>query len=82
MAIQAVVLQVKVKPNARASKLEQAEDGSWLAQLKAAPVDGKANEELIALIAKHFDCRKSAVTIKSGASGRMKLVRIQQGATQ
>jgi uncharacterized protein (TIGR00251 family) len=76
MATQAVVLQVKVKPNARASKLEQTEDGSWLAQLKAAPVDGKANEELIALVAKHFDCRKSAVTIKSGASGRMKLVRV------
>jgi uncharacterized protein (TIGR00251 family) len=81
MAIQAVVLQVKVKPNARASKLEQAEDGSWFAQLKAAPVDGKANEELIALIAKHFDCRKSAVNIKSGASSRMKLVRIEQGTT-
>ena len=74
---QPVVLQVKVKPNARTSKLEQAQDGSWLAQLKAAPVDGKANEELIALIAKHFDCRKSAVTIKSGASGRIKLVRIE-----
>jgi uncharacterized protein len=48
-----------------------------MAQLKAAPVDGKANEELIALIAKRFQCRKSAVTIKSGASGRMKLVRIE-----
>jgi uncharacterized protein (TIGR00251 family) len=73
---QPVVLQVKVKPNARVSKLEQAENGTWLAQLKAVPVDGKANEELIALISKHFDCRKSAVTIKSGASGRMKLVRV------
>jgi uncharacterized protein (TIGR00251 family) len=77
MATQAVMLQVKVKPNARASKLEQTEDGSWLAQIKAAPVDGKANEELIALVAKHFDCRKSTVTIKSGASGRMKLVRVE-----
>jgi uncharacterized protein (TIGR00251 family) len=77
MAIQAVVLQVKVKPNARVSKLEQAEDGTWLAQLKAAPVDGKANEELIALVARHFDCRKAAVSIKSGASGRTKLVRVE-----
>jgi uncharacterized protein len=77
MSTQSVMLQVKVKPNARASKLEQSEDGSWLAQLKAVPVDGKANEELVALVAKHFDCRKSAVTIKSGASGRMKLVRVE-----
>jgi uncharacterized protein (TIGR00251 family) len=77
MTTQPIVIQVKVKPNARASTLEQAADGAWLAQLKSAPVDGKANEELIALVAKRFECRKSAVTIKSGASGRMKLVRIE-----
>jgi uncharacterized protein len=71
------MIQVKVKPNARASTLEQAADGTWLAQLKSPPVDGKANEELIVLVAKHFACRKSAVTIRSGASGRMKLVRIE-----
>ena len=70
------VIQLKVKPNSRASSLVELADGTWLAQLKSLPVNGKANEELIALIATHFDCRKSAVTIKSGASGRMKLVRI------
>jgi uncharacterized protein (TIGR00251 family) len=69
-------LQVKVKPNARASLLEQAADGSWLAQLKSPPVDGKANEELIALVARQFGCRKKDVSIRSGASGRMKLVQI------
>jgi uncharacterized protein len=77
MATQPVVIQIKVKPNARESALVQAADGTWRAQLKAAPVDGKANEELIALVASRFGCRKSAVTIKSGASGRMKLVRIE-----
>lgn len=71
------VLRVKVKPHARVSTLEQEESGSWLAKVKAAPIDGKANEELIALIAKHFRCRKSAVSIKRGASGRMKLVLIE-----
>jgi uncharacterized protein (TIGR00251 family) len=71
-----IVLQVKVKPNARTSTLEQVDDGSWLAQLKAAPIDGKANEELIALVADHFRCRKSAVSIKSGLTGRTKLVRV------
>ena len=70
------VLQVKVKPNARTSSLVQAEDGTWLAQLKSPPVDGKANQELIGLIAAHFGCAKSAVTIRSGASGRMKLVQV------
>jgi len=77
MATPPILLQVKVKPNSRLSTLEQSEEGGWLAQLKAAPVDGKANEELIGLVANRFRCRKSAVSIKSGASGRMKLVRIE-----
>ena len=70
------VLQVKVKPNARVSTLEANADGTWLAQIKSPPVDGKANAELIALVAARFGCRKAAVSIKSGASGRMKLVHI------
>jgi uncharacterized protein (TIGR00251 family) len=70
------IIQVKVRPNARFSVLEEAATGPWLAQLKSPPVDGKANKELVALIARHFGCPKSAISIKSGASGRMKLVRI------
>jgi uncharacterized protein (TIGR00251 family) len=69
-------IRVKVKPNARESALTEGSDGIWQARLKAPPVDGKANEELIALVARHFRCAKSAVDIKSGASSRLKLVRI------
>ena len=47
-----------------------------MAQIKAPPVDGKANEELIALVAKYLGCRKFDVSIKSGGSGRVKLVQI------
>lgn len=70
------VLKVKVKPNARASSLVQVEEGSWVATLKSPPVDGKANAELIGLVADHFRCPKAAVSIKSGAAGRVKLVSI------
>jgi len=72
-----MVLQIKVKPSTRVSSLVQNPDGSWVAQLKSPPVDGKANKELISLVAEHFGCRKSAVSIKSGASGRMKLVKVE-----
>jgi hypothetical protein len=71
------ILRVKVKPKARISLLVQGPDGTWLAKLKAPPVDGKANEELVSLVAEHFKCRKAAVSIKSGASGRIKLVEIE-----
>lgn len=70
------VIQVKAKPNARSRSLEEVSPGLWQAQLKSPPVDGKANKELIALVAEHFGLPKSAVTIKSGGSGRMKRVHI------
>jgi len=76
------VIQVKVKPNARVSVLAEESPGVWSAQLKSPPVDGKANEELIALVARQFACPKAAVSIKSGASGRMKLVRIELNASR
>ena len=72
----ATVLQVKVKPNSRVSSFVEQADGTWLAQLKSPPVDGKANAELVGLVAERFGCRKSEVTIKAGAAGRMKLVKI------
>ena len=70
-------LQVKVKPNARVSRLEAVGPGLWHAELKSAPVDGRANQELIALVAKAFGCPRAAVSIRSGAAGRLKLVRIE-----
>jgi uncharacterized protein (TIGR00251 family) len=72
------VIQVKVKPNSRKSLLEQNQDGTWLAQITSAPVDGKANEELIGLVAKQFGCRKAEVSIKSGRSSRIKLIQIAE----
>ena len=71
------VIQIKVKPNSRASVLEQMADGTWVAQIKSPPVDGRANAELLTLVAKQFDCRKSDVSIKTGGSSRVKLVRIE-----
>ena len=71
------IIQIKVKPNARVSVIEEVLDGPWLAQLKSPPVDGKANKELVTLIAQHFEVPKSAVSIKSGTSSRLKLVRIE-----
>lgn len=72
-----VTLQIKVKPRDRRSELVEAADGTWVARLKAPPVDGRANEELVGLVADEFQCGKAEVTIKSGASGRTKLVGVE-----
>jgi hypothetical protein len=70
-------LKLKVKPGSREESLIEQADGTWLARVKAPPVDGKANAALIALVAAHFGLRKAQVTIKSGAAGRMKLVQLE-----
>ena len=69
-------LKVKVRPNSRLVALEEQADGTWLARVKAPPVDGRANDALVELVAAHFGLRKAEVVIRSGASGRSKLVQI------
>jgi uncharacterized protein len=73
-----MILQINVKPRSSVSELVQAGDGTWVARLKAPPVDGEANAELIALVAETFGCAKAAVTIAAGAGGRLKLVRVTE----
>jgi uncharacterized protein (TIGR00251 family) len=70
------ILRIRVKPRAKVSELVQLPDGGWLARLKAPPVDGKANQELISLVAAHFRCAKAAITIKTGAAARTKLIEV------
>jgi uncharacterized protein len=69
-------LEVRVKPNAKTAGLEEQPDGTWIARVKAPPVEGKANEALIALVADHFGVRKAQVMIRVGASGRLKHLEI------
>lgn len=70
------VLTVQVKPNARQQKAICLDDGSWLLHLKAPPQDGKANQELVALLAKALGISKTQVHIKSGHTARIKRVEI------
>ena len=69
-------IRIRVKPNARVARLDPLDDGTWVARVRALPVDGRANEELIELVARHFGVRRSSFRIRSGASGRLKRVDI------
>jgi len=71
-----MVIRVKVKPNARMSRLAQQADGTWIAYVRAAPVDGKANAALIDLAAEHFGIRRAQVSIRRGLAGRLKTLDI------
>jgi uncharacterized protein (TIGR00251 family) len=70
------ILKIKVKPNSHKQNIQEEPDGSLIISLKSPPVDGKANEELIKLLAKRFDLPKSQITIKLGASSKNKLIEL------
>lgn len=70
-------LVIRATPRASRSEIVGAED-EWLkVRLKAPPVDGKANKELIAFFAKLLKVSKSGIKIESGANARLKRVSLK-----
>jgi uncharacterized protein (TIGR00251 family) len=69
-------LSVKVKPNSKQQQLKVEADGSLTVHLKSPPVDGKANAELIQLLAKHLNVPKSLIRIRTGAAAKQKIIEI------
>jgi len=57
---------------------DQSSDGLFhlKARVRAVPEDGKANEALLALLAKTFALPKSALHLASGATARLKQIEI------
>ncbi|HLH60709.1 MAG TPA: DUF167 domain-containing protein [Ktedonobacteraceae bacterium] len=68
-------LSVRVIPRSNKNTLEW-EQGILKARLTAAPVDGAANEALIALLADRLSLPKRNVSIVYGPTGRQKIVEI------
>ncbi len=70
-------LAVRVTPRASHNKIvEILEDGTVKIHISAPPVDGEANEQLVAYLAEVLNVAKSRIEIVAGASGRDKLVSV------
>ena len=70
------VLAVKVIPNASCSEIVGWEGETLKVRIKAVAEKGKANEELIRLLAKEFGVPKSGIKILSGKTSRNKRIKI------
>ena len=71
-----VVLAVRVIPRARKDEIAGTRDGALLVRLAAPPVDGAANDALIAFLADRLRVPRRAVQIVSGERGRQKRVAV------
>jgi uncharacterized protein (TIGR00251 family) len=76
----AVTFRVKVAPRAKREGVVGTHGGALKIALTAPPVDGAANEALVALVAKLLGVPKRDVEIVRGASARDKTLRVT-GAT-
>src|SRR4051794_24999944 len=67
-----VVLDLSVVPGAKRTELVGLHDGALRLRLAAPPVDGKANEALIAWVASALGLTRRDVQLLRGASARRK----------
>ena len=68
-------IQVRVKPNSKTEEVSQ-EGDSFVVKVKEPPKEGKANQAVIKLLAKHFGVSQSQVRILSGFKSKSKVIEV------
>lgn len=70
-----MIVYVKVKPGAKEEKIEKISENEFIISIKQRAEKGKANAELVRIIAKEFGVSSKKVEIKNPSS-RKKIVEI------
>jgi uncharacterized protein len=71
-----VLLTLHVQPGAKRTEIAGTHGDALKVRLGAPPVDGKANDCLLAYLAKRLGVPKSSVVLEAGATSRAKRVRV------
>jgi len=78
MTTNAMIIKIRVLPrSSRNEVVGEMADGTLKVKLTAPPVDGKANEALVELLAEHFDISKSKIKIVRGLTSKNKVIEIK-----
>ena len=70
------LLSLRVEPRSSKSEIIGFHGERLKIKIKAPPVDGKANKEVIAFLADKLNVKKADISIVSGKSSRYKVVKI------
>jgi uncharacterized protein (TIGR00251 family) len=71
-----VTFSIKVQPRAKKTAITGTVGDALKISITAPPVDGKANQAVIEFFADIFKIPRSSVTIASGETSRLKMIRI------
>ena len=69
---------IRVKANARKNEVKQIDPDSYEVRVTAPPVDGKANEKVIEVLADYFGKPRRCVRILKGATSKVKIVQVEE----
>ena len=69
-----VVLSVRAKPRSSRAGIDGFMGDALVVRIRCAPVDGKANKELVETLADEFGLSKSRVEFKSGETSKSKRI--------
>ncbi len=64
---------VVVKTKARDEQVKVLDSTHFVVSVKAAPIEGKANEAVIRFLSKHLDIPRNLIQLKSGAKESRKV---------
>lgn len=76
-----LIIDLKVVPNAKMSKIILDKSGLIVVYVKSPPVDGKANKEVLKSFAKAIDINQSEITLVSGLTSKRKKIKIHKPLT-
>jgi len=78
-----VRLTIRLTPGAAGDRVDGVDErGALRVRVRAAPVDGAANEALLRLIAETVGVPRSLVSMLSGSSARTKVIVVDESARQ
>ena len=69
-----VVISVRAQPRSSRAGIDSLMGDAVKVRIRCAPVDGKANKELIETLADEFGLAKSSVVFKSGETSKQKRI--------
>jgi len=68
---------IEAKPNAKQNKVEKIDKAHFKVSVTSPPVNGKANEAIIRVLAEYFNVSPSHINIVSGHTNRRKVAEIK-----
>ena len=76
MKIFGMKIFVKAKAGAKKEQVERIDATHFVVQVKAPPVEGKANDAIRKALADHFDVAPSRIKMTSGKTSKQKIFEI------